>query len=325
MIALKTGRRSWFDPRGSRALAAALGDRLWSRCKGRRGLFVTLTYNRAHWASPQALYRATSDDQHVALFLRKVARLLKQDLGGRWFCKLEFQKGGWVHWHLIVLDVDPIPHAAVTRLWGHGHVWLRRVTRRAIRYTCKYVTKQDGFPMWLLSERPRSVKFIRVSPGFWGECAPRGEREESHRDGGGEDEVDAPSADDSSPHVADLSGACYVPIGERIAQLEHRIIAKDDHGRFLQVDAELGALLAELLSMSCKVIGRRDGWLVVDAQMWELRQAARLVSPFPSPPPPPPPPAALHSKGKPNPDGGRWWVPLPWWVEEWFWQHAVPV
>ncbi|MCC6951431.1 MAG: hypothetical protein IT433_08285 [Phycisphaerales bacterium] len=251
----------------------------------------------------------------MPLFLRKVARFLKTDLSGRWFCKMEFQRGGWVHWHLIVLDVEHIPHAAVTRCWGHGHVWLRRLTQRAVKYTTKYVTKEDGFPMWLLSERPRSVKFIRVSPGFWGDLGEN-ESEQPHDDDGSVESGDTPSPDDTT-HVVDLSAACYVPIGERVSQHEHRILAKDDRGRFCQVDAEMGALLAELLMMSRGVVGRRQGWLVVDATLDDLRHAAGRVAAASAAAT-----AALHSNETRNPDGRVRPCALPWWVDEWFRQEA---
>lgn len=162
---------SWLDPRSAKRLSCALADRLWKRCQGHRGLFVTLTYDRSRYDSALQLYRQQSEAQHVALFIRKISRLLDFDLRGKWFCKLEFQKGGWVHWHLIILDIAKIPHQACTELWGRGHVWLRRLSRRSVRYCTKYVCKGAEVPAWLYLERPRSVKIIRVSSGFWGDRA----------------------------------------------------------------------------------------------------------------------------------------------------------
>lgn len=296
MIFLKVkGTKSWLDPMSQRALTANLSRRLWERCKGRRGLFVTLTYRRDEFQSALDLYRTQSEQQHVPLFLRKVERYMRRmgtmpagGLKGRWFCKLEFQRGGWVHWHLIILDVEKIPHADVTSMWGRGHVWLKRLSMRQVRYCCKYVAKGGDVPVWLYGEPPKSIKVVRVSPGFWGE--------------GGL------SCSDPAPRPPTFPA--WVPIGEKIERARTVLVARDEAGRHKTVRADLGPLLVALMKGGCGVVGNERGWVAVDAS-WEDVDACcpaaspasdlkRAAKPRAAPPP-------LHLIGVHNPDAG--WLP----------------
>ena len=162
--------RSWLSVQDAPILGAILRTRLAERLKGERGLFLTLTYSHEEWESARELYYATGEKQHVTLFMRRLARACNLgSLKGRWFCKLEFQRGGWVHFHVILLGPTYLPHEAITKAWGFGHVWVNRLTASHLAYLCKYVAKDGAVPPWLFFERPRSVKVIRVSPGFWGD------------------------------------------------------------------------------------------------------------------------------------------------------------
>lgn len=301
MIEIKSiGTRSWLDGRSARALSAALSWRLQERCKGEFGVFITLTYDRTKYAGPVDLYRRCAEEQHVPLFLRKVARFLGEDLKGRWLCKLEFQKEGWVHWHILLLGVRKIPHAALKRLWSHGHTWVSRLDKRTVRYTCKYAVKADEVPAWLYAERPRSVKIIRVSPGFWGEPA----REKKAKE---------PDPYETVP----MQLPAYQTIGDRISHTEDRIVARDDRGSYRQVRVDLGTLLGRLLEASCAIVGRRGKWLVIDATLDEFETAAERAAADAASAAAPPLPLSECS----NPDAEaseRFRRSLPWWVDQWF-------
>lgn len=256
MILLKVkGTKSWLDPQSNRSLAANLSRRLWERCQGRRGVFVTLTYRRDEYNDALDLYRVQSEQQHVPLFLRKVSRHVGQSLKGQWFCKMEFQKGGWVHWHIIILGIVRIPHAELASMWGRGHVWIHRLNERRVRYCCKYVSKGAPVPAWLYGEPAKSVKVVRVSPGFWGESEPRPPREP--------DPLDEPRK----------RFPFWRSIGDKIEASRRTVVIRDaETGRAATCQADFGTLLVKLLERSCGVVGNDRGWVVVDASMNDVEQ-----------------------------------------------------
>lgn len=290
MIEIKQqGTGSWLDPLSVKGLSARLSSRLTERCRGHRGLFVTLTYDRTGetyegggFDSSLACYRAAQDEQHVPLFLRKVSRYLGESLTGRWLCKLEFQKGGWPHWHIIILDVPKIPHAELKRLWNKGHVDVRRMSPKNIRYVTKYTCKGGDLPAWLLAERSRAVKVIRVSPGFWGKGGDGTERSEAsvaepndESDGGG-DPCDADTID-YDPDAPTRIAGMYKPIGQKIdeAHAKHtgRIIARDDDSNFVHAVADFASVLVCLCVMGCRVVSNVHGWTQINATMDQLDAA----------------------------------------------------
>ncbi len=176
MISLRVNHvRSWTDPEGSRVMGHALAERLEQRyADGRAAVFVTLTYRRDEWDGPQALWHAQSDHRHVRRFIERLATITGDDYTGRWFCKLEFQQGGWVHWHLLI-DAKRIEHSDLQAAWGYGFVWVNAATPEKRRYLCKYVSKGGDLPSFILTERARSFKVVRVSRGYWDEIKPRPE------------------------------------------------------------------------------------------------------------------------------------------------------
>ncbi|MCC6285311.1 MAG: hypothetical protein IT439_08430, partial [Phycisphaerales bacterium] len=200
------------------------------------------------------LYRKQSEGQHVALFLRKVGRYLKQSLKGRWFCKLEFQRGGWVHWHIIILDVERIPHAVATLLWGRGHVWLRRLNAKNVRYCTKYLSKGGDVPAWMYFERPRSLKVVRVSSGFWGQV----------------EEPATEEADEDDPYDQWGPGEqrirdVYEPIGVRLDRSRERIVVRDvATGTYFSRRVDFAEFLVALLQRGLRICGRSGAWLRVD-------------------------------------------------------------
>ena len=285
MIQLKQrGTGSWLDPRSSKSLAAKLSTRLVERCRGEKGVVVTLTYRREEFGDSRELYRAAQEEQHVPLFLRKVSRHLGESLKGRWFCKMEFQKGGWVHWHILILGVRRISQEWLTEAWGRGHVWIDRVNPKALTYLTKYVAKPGGVPSWIYFERPRSVKIIRVSPGFW-QISDADPDEDDAEQLGYSTEIEPPEEqfgppDDTfepetwdPPEPTSYRMPIYECIGSKIERNELRFTARDTDGRYLHADADIALVLAILFQKGCGVVGRDRGWTVVDATLTQLRAA----------------------------------------------------
>lgn len=269
MIALKhNGTGSWLDPRSSPRLAAALSSRLWERCKGNQGIVLTLTYDRSPYANALDLYRRQSEERHVRLFIRRLERHLSCKLTGKWFCKMEFQRGGWVHFHMIILGVSRVPHADLTELWSHGFLSVKRLTPKAVRYCTKYVAKGGGIPAFLYAEPAKSIKIVRVSPGFWATKPV--------------DEPDPEVVDDPEPDPYDEPQPSrirsWVPIGAKIEWRWHTWTARDDDGNWARGQTDLGPLLAALLVMGCGIVGRDRGWLMVDATLEQLNDATAVVA-----------------------------------------------
>ena len=291
MIEIKQqGTGSWLDPLSVKGLSARLSNRLTERCRGHRGLFVTLTYDRTGdtydgggFDSSLACYRAAQDEQHVPLFLRKVSRYLGESLTGRWICKLEFQKGGWPHFHLIILDVPKIPHEELKRMWNKGHVDVRRMSPKNIRYCTKYTAKGGDLPAWLLAERSRAVKIIRVSSGFWkrddGDDSTRSiDREAAcSRDGDGDDPLTDADTIDYDPDAPTRIAGMYKPIGQKLdeAHARHtgRMIARDEDSNYNHATADFATVLLVLHTMGCRVISNVHGWTQIDATFEQLDAA----------------------------------------------------
>lgn len=297
------GSRSWLDQTQAPFLAQILKRRLSARMAGESALFVTLTYDRARYTGPRDLYRAQAEGQHVPRFLRRLNRALWRLanpnapanakpatlLKGKWVRKMEFQQGGWCHFHLILIWPRGIDRALIDRCWGHGFTDVRRFEAHHVGYMSKYFGKSDPCPAFLLHEKPRSVKIIAASPGFWHDTAPREYCEE----------IDP---------FTRLPG--YVPIGDRIERGRHTIIVRDtDTGEYQQVFCDLGSLLAVLLRDGIRS-GARDGWVTLPVTFDRLMLAASIAR-REAAGPQGPAEVDLISNQNPCYGEGRRWLPDP--------------
>lgn len=248
--------KSWLDGSYSHVLASQLSDRLVNRCSGQNGLFVTLTYRRNEYEQPVDLYRSARDNRHVRRFVELVGKYINESLSGRWICKLEFQAGGWVHYHLIVLGISHIEHSALQSIWGHGFVWVNRLTPKRIRYACKYLSKGESLPKFLYSEPVRSVKIIRTSPGFWNETP---------KSGGGKEPPEEPAS-------SKLSG-CYVPIGSSIEMQEQcTIIRNPDGTQYEKRNEPCWQVAFNMIANGSQLLGTVDGWIQISVPSCQTRQ-----------------------------------------------------
>jgi hypothetical protein len=321
MIAIKAKvARSWLTAAG-KAVAAQFCARLLERCQDEtEGRFITLTYRRVEGETPADLYRRTSEERHVRLFVRKLQTKLKRNLTGQWLCKMEFQRGGWVHWHLLVLGLGFIENRDVEKWWGHGCVDVKRMTPANIKYVSKYVAKDGDFPHFLHLERTRSVRVVRVSPGFWKNVEPP---EESYvgerRPTWIEERVNEETGE--VEQLPERPLPWYRPIGQMIEQSETGVVMRDaQSGVYGQVKADPCMVLEALAKKGARPVGGCDGWLLLDnitmddvhGVVESLRVAAEGVSGLPAAPAAKRPLDLIRS---PDPHNSGWKTPL--WLE-WF-------
>lgn len=209
MSAIRVRRKlaeSWLDPESAGLLGWKLGKRLWLRVQGREGRFITLTYRRERFANAQDCFDRARSQKHVSRFMRKLGRLLGMDLRGKWLCKLEFQKAGWVHWHIVLCDVGFIPKHLFRQIfdtWGHGGIDVKPLTEENCKYLTKYVAKDGSIPGWVYDYPAKSIKVVRPSQGFWNDdqAAKARERTASRK----RPDVKAPE-----------KGEWYVPVGAKV-------------------------------------------------------------------------------------------------------------
>ena len=253
---------SWLDERCAPHLALALRDRLYDRLRDESGVFLTLTYDRSRYRDAEECFDNASTSKHVARFMERLSEFLGESLRGRWLCKCEFQAGGWVHWHIIPTGVDYIPHSTLLRLWRFGFPFVQRFGRRDSRrrvaqYASKpvadYASKSGKLPAWLLAKRTRSIKIVRVSPGFW-------------RD-------DTPPRARSTPEPR-TTLPMWVPIGARLEDVEHittvRTESADGSRKHRTVAVDFNSLVIALVLAGIKPSGREGSGMVFDLPEWRL-------------------------------------------------------
>lgn len=229
MLEIKArGSRSWLCNIQAPLLSAVLRSRLRARLANAKGLFITLTYDRSNFASPRDLYARQAREQHVPMFMRRLKRALGvKSLKGKWMRKMEFQRGGWVHFHMVLLWPTTIDWKLIQECWGHGYIFVGRLDPDThIGYLSKYLSKDEPIPPFLYAEKPRSVKVVASSPGFWGDTSPR-------------DYVERIDPATRLP--------CYQPIGDRIKIGSQTLIVRDtDRGVYSQLISDQGTLVHKL-------------------------------------------------------------------------------
>jgi len=178
---------SWLTPSGVAKKRKMLEGKGLPDFKGRR--FVTLTLDRAQFGDcPLTGYLAGKEKMRRFLDAGREAGLWKKD--AYWAWKLEFQKDGWAHWHIIIdrtakFSLEQM--RTIDRIWGLGRTNCRRISKSAFGYQFKYAFKgvfqDDGedsglcVPQWFLeyykpggTDRPKSfqrVRFWQTSKGFY--------------------------------------------------------------------------------------------------------------------------------------------------------------
>ncbi|MDA8375602.1 MAG: hypothetical protein M0Z50_00745 [Planctomycetia bacterium] len=250
--------RSWMDARYGRILANKTANKLVARCQDEKVLKIELTYDRSEYANPEDLYDCVRAERHIRRFIASLAIFLGCSLKGKWLCKMEFQHGGWVHWHLILLGVDYINHAELMRLWGHGYVWIRRAGEADLRYTCKYFAKEDGLPDFLYLQPIRSVKFIRASPGFWNQESVLDKTTEPNEV---DKAIEVAMVRDRVDPPQSLRLPIYTSIGQMIETGEAVTVCRDDQGHYIQVHYPIWQILTQIKAHGVPITGTKNGWI----------------------------------------------------------------
>jgi hypothetical protein len=193
----------------------------------------------------------------------RLGRAVNVNFAGKWFAKMEFQKGGWVHWHLIILGVRRVEHALLERTWSHGWVWIDRMDEKSLRYLCKYISKDsDGLPPWVFLEPVRTVKMTRASSGFWGE----GQASRSDDD------------DDNPPPGAGttVSGFQGPAVGHFVAKQAGQVTVRSGLGRWRSFTGDLVRVLMYFRDrgVQAQASPHRAGWLRLEGiEMGDVERA----------------------------------------------------
>jgi hypothetical protein len=237
---------SWLTPEGSLRLGLRLGERLVRELHGEDRVMVTLTYRREEYDSPLDLYRHTREKRHIRGFLRRLGKLTGEDYAGRWLCKMEFQRGGWVHYHMVIRGTKRIEHTLLDEAWGYGFVYITRAPGHRLKYLCKYVAKDCSAPDFLYNERMRSVRIITSARGFWSDTEKQPPRDEPE-------------------HRPRLSA--YQPIGMALYKYQGHCVSRNDRGHYMTHTDPVHVVFAAATSLGAKVITTERGWIQFDRRV----------------------------------------------------------
>lgn len=122
--------------------------------KGRKAIFVTLTY-------PEAYPDPHTAKRHLRAFLKRVYRLVGKR-ANVW--RLEFQERGAPHFHILFVDLPWIDKEKIQEMWGEiigcerpfTRIEFCRNKKKTMYYVSKYIAKNDY----------KKVKGTRVYCGF---------------------------------------------------------------------------------------------------------------------------------------------------------------
>ena len=125
--------------------------------------FITLTVDPVKFQTDQEAYEYIKP--RMRFFIRTLKAYLNiKDI--RYIWKLEFQKNGFPHWHMLLDYKKPICAIVLTKLWDYGRIDIKRCQDNKIPYTFKYVSKNiDGLPKWFKEyKRPRLFQSSGIFP-----------------------------------------------------------------------------------------------------------------------------------------------------------------
>lgn len=155
---------SWFHPRGVHKAVARIEHRLPDVAGS---LFLTLTINPAHFASPENAFEYARD--RIRKMFYGFRRGMKWEgktirLKCPYLVKVEFHENGWPHFHIIALTKRFLPAELLRRKWGLGRTEVKRISTEQFQYLLKYVTKGMELPDWVAKRR--RLRIFQPSRGF---------------------------------------------------------------------------------------------------------------------------------------------------------------
>ena len=164
--------KSWACRGCAFLLGKALVSRLMSRLEGCSVVMVTLTLSRDRFDTPGKALDFLKRNRSVARALSAWGESFDSDLSGRWFCKMELQRGGWPHFHVLIDLPEPMASLDLRKsmdgFWSHGFSNVSEVCGpEAVRYLAKYAAKSSAQLEDLDSLPAHGFRWTMSSRGFW--------------------------------------------------------------------------------------------------------------------------------------------------------------
>jgi len=289
---------SHLDPEAGPIMANRVGKKLHRllalyRAKGVPWMMGTWTYDRAPYGGtdnpegPELLWDEAARLEHFRKAMKRLQAIIGIDLRGRWICKAEFQTGGWLHFHFIIIGVAFIPFDKFLEAWGHGNGYISKGKGRHAFYIAKYASKDgDGsYPSFLYDRAAKSVKVWRTSPGFW---TPLNVYEKQLRERlGDEENEDRPEVRRGVQSAAlrlacrreadeDRIYGCDETLRQRIERSRKAIVVRDEFGNSFETEID-GFLLKRCFQrLSMEQTGKWHGWAIFDGSLHDAREAVLL-------------------------------------------------
>lgn len=279
--------RSHLDPDYGPVMAGEKRRRLERRLQmeldaKRSFVMLTLSYERSPYSSPQELYTEASRLQHLNKAMKRLGENVREKLTGRWFAKCEFQTGGWLHYHVILLGFKFLDFDDLYDAWGHGGVYISAGKVKHAGYVSKYCSKESEqpYPEWLYGFKAGSVKLYSASPGFW---KPLNELDAEDKPERPISELcqlpDRQHAEYISTRMAameaDYNG--FRTVGQCIDDARQLIRVKDDRGRFQEYQVDEYAVRHALGLNGSEYHGKRLGWHEFSGTVHDVENAVRLA------------------------------------------------
>lgn len=130
--------------------------------------FITLTIDPKIYPDPCAVYVEAT--KHLRRFRSRLAKLLDVDPSGvKWAWKLEFQRNGYPHWHLLYEYKDKLTYEELQlldELWKFGSTNVKRVEDETFYYLFKYMLK-PAHKVGLENDDEDRDELTRFAPGWF--------------------------------------------------------------------------------------------------------------------------------------------------------------
>lgn len=170
----RDGCGSWACPSCCVVLGAELRRRLLKRLDGERAILVTLTIDRSKFASPVEAWRYIKRQKCIPRSIADFYGAHGLSGNGAWISKMELQRGGWPHWHCLLIvpeDLQLPRKGAFDEFWEHGFSnvrWRGGSVGYFTKYIVKDATPEDLHVLKTSGLPVKGVRWVTAARGFWG-------------------------------------------------------------------------------------------------------------------------------------------------------------
>jgi len=172
VVVHRCGCRSWACPRCSVGLGSDWRRRLVARWGPwvEYAVMITLTLDRSRFSCPEDARRFVLRNRSVSRAMSRFGLEMGLEVRGRYAVKFELQRGGWPHWHVLLM-VDAgveLGRNDFASAWPYG---FSMVSRGAGGYLAKYAAGRGSECQERLEASglpARGVRWMTASRGFWG-------------------------------------------------------------------------------------------------------------------------------------------------------------